>query len=151
MITLVSSPKQQLPKHTVFPHIVSTENIIFWIWKCKGQRSHNINVRKLFNGGNYLRVESIWGNMACNTQKNIIYFVTVLKWAESSVLKVSSDTDEFVYLLFSMDYYFRSVSDFWKRRRISRIFARGSCFMRILLLRFSLCIATFYNFLEIFD
>ena len=45
---------------TVFPHIVSAETILFWIWKSKGhsaygQRSQYINVRKLFKGRNYMR------------------------------------------------------------------------------------------------
>ena len=45
---------------TVFPHIVSAETILFWIWKSKGyskqgQRSQYINVQKLFKGGNYMR------------------------------------------------------------------------------------------------
>jgi hypothetical protein len=48
---------------TVFPHIVSAETILFWIWKSKGQstqgqRSQYINVRKLFLGGNYSRAET---------------------------------------------------------------------------------------------
>ena len=25
--------------YAVFPHIVSAETIIFWIWKCKGHRT----------------------------------------------------------------------------------------------------------------
>ena len=55
---------------TVFPHIVSAETILFWIWKSKGhstkgQRSQYIKVRKLFKGGNYSRAETIWGNTVC--------------------------------------------------------------------------------------
>ena len=48
--------------HTVFPHIVSAETILFWLWpyvlwplitlhKC----AETIQGRKLFKGGNYMR------------------------------------------------------------------------------------------------
>ena len=45
---------------TVFPYIVSTETILFWIWISKGystydKRSQYIDVRKLFKGGNYMK------------------------------------------------------------------------------------------------
>ena len=60
---------------TVYPHIVSAETILFWIWKSKGhstqgQRSQYINVRKLFKGGNYSRAETIWGNTVCDILRN---------------------------------------------------------------------------------
>ena len=43
----------------VFPHIVSAETILFWIWSYV--LWPYINVRKLFKGGNYSRAETIWG------------------------------------------------------------------------------------------
>ena len=41
--------------HTVFPHIVSAETILFVNFEI--QRSQYINVRKLFKGGNYMYEE----------------------------------------------------------------------------------------------
>ena len=53
--------------YTVFPHIVSVETILFWLWpyvlwplitvhKC----AESIQGRKLFKGGNYKRKYGIW-------------------------------------------------------------------------------------------
>ena len=49
--------------YTVFPHIVSAETILFWIWKSKYIRpkvtvhkgAETTQGRKLFRGGNYMR------------------------------------------------------------------------------------------------
>ena len=46
-------------KNTVFPHIVSAETILFKI--SKGHITDYINVRKLFQRGNYSREETIQG------------------------------------------------------------------------------------------
>ena len=61
---------QKLDPFTVFPHIVSAETILFWLWpyvlwplitvhKC----AETIQGRKLFKDGSYSRVETIRGNM----------------------------------------------------------------------------------------
>ena len=65
--------------HTQRPHLADFWNLLIWTyfvngWKSNSfrgnysfldleiQRSQYINVRKLFKGGNYSRVETIWGN-----------------------------------------------------------------------------------------
>ena len=56
--------KVSLILHTVLPHIVSAETILFWLLPlmyCDLWLQY-INVRKLFKGGNYSRAETIWGN-----------------------------------------------------------------------------------------
>ena len=58
---------------TIFPHIFSTETILFCKSKghsTEGQRSQYIKVRKLFKGGNYSRAETIWGNTIPNKVGN---------------------------------------------------------------------------------
>ena len=40
--------------NTVFPHIVSAETILFWIWKSKGHSTETIKGRKLYEEIRYL-------------------------------------------------------------------------------------------------
>ena len=77
---------KELKMHTVFPHIVSAETILFWIWKSKGhstygQRSQYIEARKLFKGGNYSRAETIWGN-------TVVYFEPPTRFCPYVRLKI---------------------------------------------------------------
>ena len=80
---------------TVFPHIVSAETILFWIFpyvlwplitvhKCV----ETIQGRKLFKGGNYSRAETIWGNTVVSSlnfplcNENLNSFLT--RWGNYS-------------------------------------------------------------------
>ena len=56
-----------VPKHTIFPHIVSAETILFWIWPyvlwpliTVHKSAETIQGRKLFKGGNYSRKYGTW-------------------------------------------------------------------------------------------
>ena len=62
MNDLYSNKQTFIKENTVFPHIVSAETILFWLWpyvlwplvtvhKC----AETIQGRKLFKGGNYMR------------------------------------------------------------------------------------------------
>ena len=72
-----------LNRHTVFPHIVSTETILFLLWpyvlwplisvhKC----AETIQGRKLFKGGNYMRK---YGILFSAWYKKITWYMSQLK------------------------------------------------------------------------
>ena len=82
--------------HTVFPHIVSAETILFWLWpyvvwplitvhKC----AKTIQGRKLFKGGNYMRKYGILCNVKWSSMGKVAQVHSSTE-TESSPLHQSS-------------------------------------------------------------